>query len=203
MRTRGRRAGATLGVVLGLALLVGLVAAVAGRPSSVTGPVYTVAEVRAGLARQPTAWAGRTLLVRGVAAGSFWVTGPTTSEAYFCDPGSMAGHLRSCPLAAPHGGTVYLTLIDDSIRLNPGYPLFILPHRTTTTLILAVQPVASNPLIVLARRLPPLARFLPTQGHVPGGVSRLYRVRLRPTGSAPCAPLSFTCATGVLVDAQP
>ncbi len=199
MRTRRRRLPATMGVVLGLALLAGLVAAVTGRPSSPPGPVYTVAEVRAGLARQPAAWAGRTLLVRGVAAESFWATGPTTSMGQLCYLSPF-----TCPLIAPNGATVYLTLTNDSVRSNPRRAFFTMGVPTnTTTLLLAVQHITPNPLITFARRLPPLARFLPIQGQVPGGVAHLYRIRLRSAGSTPCAGFSFACATGVLVDAQP
>ncbi len=202
MRTGGRRAAATLGVVLGMALLAGLIAAVAGRPSS--GPVYTVAEVRAGLARQPAAWAGRTLLVRGSAAETFWATGPTSGEGHLCDPRFFGGHPQFCPLATPNGATVYLTLLDDSVHLNLRHPAFMLQQATMMALNLAVQPVAPNPLIALARRLPPFARFLPMQGQVPGGVSHLYRIRLQSAGSARCGrPSWFDCTTGVLVDAQP
>lgn len=57
--TRRRGPIAVALVVLGLALLAGLVAAVAGRPSSPAGPVYTVAQVRAGFTRQPAAVQGR------------------------------------------------------------------------------------------------------------------------------------------------
>ena len=109
-------------------------------------------------------------------------------------------------MVAPHGATVYLWLIDDSLqylRSHLSHPLFLAQPSDTTILVLAVQPVTPNPLIALARRLPPLARFLPIQGQVPGGVPHLYRIRLRSAGSTPCAGSSFTCATGVLVDAQP
>ena len=207
MRTGRRRAITTLGMVLGMALLAGLVAAVVGRPSSPAGPVYTVAQVRAGLARQPTAWAGRTVLVRGNATQTLWAIGSTTSgsyEVHLCDPRFFGGHPQFCPLAGPNGGTVYLTLIDTSVQLNLRHPVFILQQAKMMALNLAVQPVAPNPLIALARRLPPLARFLPMQGQVPGGVSHLYRIRLQSAGSARCAqPSAFDCATGVLVDAQP
>ncbi len=207
MRTRDRRAAATMGAVLGLALLAGLVAAVAGRPFSPAGPVYTVAEVRAGLARHPAAWAGRTLLVRGVAVESSWAIRSTISGVYefhLCDARSFGSHPSFCPLAGPNRTTVYLTLIDDSVQINPMYTPFILPQAKMITLNLAVQPITPNPLIALARRLPPLAGFLPMQGQVPGGVSHLYRIHLQSAGSARCArPSSFECATGVLVDAQP
>jgi len=110
-------------------------------------------------------------------------------------------------LIAPNGATVYLTLTNDSVRSNPNprRAFFMMGAPTnTTTLLLAVQPIAPNPLITFARRLPPLARFLSAQGQVPGGVSHLYRIHLRSAGSAPCAGLvPFTCAPGVLVNAQP
>jgi len=205
MRTGRRRAATTLGMVLGMALLAGLIVAIVGRPSSPAEPVYTVAQVRAGPARQPGAWTGRTLLVRGIVAESSWATGPTTAVGHACYMPSSRSPI-SCPLVAPHGATAYLWLIDDSVRsnLNLSSPFFMFHPPNTTTLILTVQPVVPNPLIALARRLPPLARFLPMQGQVPGGVSHLYRIRVRPAGSAPCTSLfPFTCATGVLVDAQP
>jgi hypothetical protein len=55
-----------LGAFLGLAQASGL-AAVALRGPLDQGPVYTVAQVQAQLWRQPGAWAGRTVRVRGVA----------------------------------------------------------------------------------------------------------------------------------------
>jgi hypothetical protein len=205
MGTGRRRAVATLGAVLGMALLAGLVAAVVGRPSSPAGPVYTVAQVRAGLARRPAAWAGRTALVRGAAVESAWATGPTIGEGMTCGARpSASGNSQSCPLVAPNGRTLYLRLVDDSTLPNLTRPFLMSQQDNRLTLLLAVQPIAPNPLIALARRLPPLARFLPMQGQVPGGVSHLYRIRLQPAGSAPCArPAAFNCATGVLVDAQP
>jgi len=195
MRTGRRRVAATLAVVLGMALLAGLVTAGARRPSSLAGPVYTVAQVRAGLARQPAAWAGRTLLVRGVAVESFWATGPATSAGHLCYLPSF-----TCPLVAPNGTTVYLAVIDDSVRPNPRHAFFMV--QNTTTLFLAVQPITPNPLIAFARRLPPLTRFLSAQEQVLGGVSHLYRIRLWSATSIPrCASFPFTCGTGVLVNA--
>ncbi len=213
MRTDRRRAAAILGVVVGMALLAGLVAAVAKRPSSPAGPVYTVAQVRAALARQPAAWVGRTVLVRGIAILSFWPIGSAGGSSVPCalPPGDLPAALHgpeSCPLAAPltapRGTTVYLRLVDDSARSDPRHPFFLLRPPNPLTLDLAVQPVTPNPLIAFARRLPPLARFLPVSGQVMGRVSHLYRVRLRLTSYAPCVHPSWsTCAAGVLVNAQP
>jgi len=197
MKTSRRRAAATLSLVLGVVLLV---AAVAARLSSPSEPVYTVAQVHAGLAHQPAAWVGRTVLVREVAFESSWI-GRSSGGGSWC-PGSIVGP-RSCPLAAPNGVTLYLKFVDDSGRLDPRRPFFIPPQANLLTLDLAMQPVAPNPLIALARRVPPLARFLPAPGQVPGGVSHLYRVHLRSAGTTSCNGFPFTCATGVLLDAQP
>jgi len=196
-------------LALGLVLVAGLVAAVVGRRAPER--VYTVAQVRAGLARQPAAWAGRTLLVRGIAAASSWDVGvgPGVNAIQFCGTRPIGSAPQPCelPLAAPNGPngagtTAYLTLVDASVRVDPIHPFFM--PRRVNALVLAVQPVTPNPLVALARRLPPLARFLPVPRQVPGGVSQLYRIRLRPAGSARCAsPFSFTCDIGVLVDAQP
>jgi len=188
-------------LALGVVLVAGLVAAAVGRRAP--AQAYTVAQVRAGLAQHPAAWVGRTVLVRGVAVESSWVTGPTSGEGHFCFGSSRS---QSCSLAAPNGATVYLTLIDDSVHPGPMRHIFFYrqPEMAMMTIDLTVQPVTPNPLIALARRLPPLARFLPMQGLIPGGVSHLYRIRLRSAGSARCGgPLPLTCTDGVLVDAQP
>jgi len=213
-RNRSRRGdrgtvGRVVLLALGLALVAGLVAAVIGR--RVPEQAYTVAQVRAGLARQPAAWVGRTVLVRGVAVESSWVIGLTIGTSTSCIVRSSAlGSSQSCPLAAPKPNrtTLYLTLVDDSVRLDQldlMRPLLPVSQQANPpSLVLAVRPVTPNPLIALARRLPPFARFFPTQGRVPGGVPHLYRIRLQPRGSAPCAnPFWFTCTDGVLVDAQP
>jgi hypothetical protein len=188
-------------LALGVVLVAGLVAAAVGRRAP--AQAYTVAQVRAGLAQHPAAWAGRTVLMRGVAVESSWVTGPTSGESHFCFGSSRS---QSCSLAAPNGATVYLTLIDDSVHPGPMRHIFFFrqPEMAMMTIDLTVQPVTPNPLIALARLLPSLAHFLPMQGLIPGGVSHLYRIRLRSAGSARCGgPLPLTCTDGVLVDAQP
>jgi hypothetical protein len=57
-------------LVAALALVLGAGGAAAIRTSQrADGPVYTVAEVQAHLERNPGAWVGRTLLVRGMVGG--------------------------------------------------------------------------------------------------------------------------------------
>lgn len=166
-----------------LALGLVLVAVVVGQYTPER--VYTVAQVRANLARQPAAWAGRTLLVRGVAGESSWAEG-SVGVVYPCNLRFIGDGTQSCPLVAPNGATVYVTLTDDSVQpdlVRPSSPFATSRPANPLTLVLAVQAVAPNPLIALARRLPPLARFLAMQGGEAGGVPHLYRIRLRPAGS--------------------
>jgi hypothetical protein len=189
-------------LMLGLVLVAGLVTAGVGRRAPAR--VYTVAQVRAGLARQPAAWIGQTVIVRGVAAEADFATRPRTSTGMNCQLTTLGSPLPcALPLTMPDGSTVYLTLIDNSASRQAN----MLP------LVLAVRPVpvVSNPLITFVRRLPALARLLPAPkkipDQVPGGVLRLYRIRLQPSGPISCAtPLRFACSNGVdgvLVDAQP
>jgi hypothetical protein len=55
-----------LGGLLGLLLAGGLAAVACRRPLD-TGPVYSVAQVQAGLADHPQAWVGRTVHLRAIA----------------------------------------------------------------------------------------------------------------------------------------
>ena len=98
-------------LALGLVLVAGLTIAVVGRraPRAPEG-VYTVAQVRAGLVRQPAAWAGRTVLVRGAAVLSFWRIGPAGGQSILCALPPPLHAQQFCPLAAPEGTTVYLGL---------------------------------------------------------------------------------------------
>jgi hypothetical protein len=73
-----RRLGLLAGLS-GLALATGL-AALAVRGQGDPGPVYTVALVQSHLERDPEAWLGRTLLVRGRIAGCPGVLTPAIQQ---------------------------------------------------------------------------------------------------------------------------
>ena len=83
---------APLVALLGLALLAALVA-VAAPHGSGGGPIYTVAQARAGLTRQPRAWVGRTVLVRGqlIVAGC---AGSCFGDAVLADTDDASKRLR-------------------------------------------------------------------------------------------------------------
>ena len=77
-----------LPALLIVAVVIALTAALlVGRAAAPGEPVYTVAQVTAGLAHRPGAWVGRTALVRGVAV-------------------PIAG--SSCPMAYPSCGGMML-----------------------------------------------------------------------------------------------
>src|SRR5437588_9921057 len=100
---------ALAGLVLagGLALVVSTVSTGVGA----FGPVYTVSELRAGLADHPRAWLGHTVLVRGVALGpacpphaSCVVAWPALVDAGATGPGS------SVPLSMGPGSSLLLSM---------------------------------------------------------------------------------------------
>jgi hypothetical protein len=78
------RSPVLLGALLCLLLAGGLAAVALVRPPA-HGPVYTVAQVQAQLARRPRAWTGRMLLVRGVAEVTVCVS-TTPDGPLLCAP---------------------------------------------------------------------------------------------------------------------
>src|SRR3954451_25087299 len=86
-----RTVALTIAVLLALALtaVVAFVFVVHSRAAA--GPVYTVTQVQAGLARHPQAWVGRTVLVRGAMLVWLAVSGRTGASALPCfGPCSMS-----------------------------------------------------------------------------------------------------------------
>src|SRR5437588_7823977 len=71
-----RTVALAIAVLLAVALAAGAVLVFVVHSPAAAGPVYTVAQVQAGLARHPQAWVGRTVLVRGTTLG--WVAASGT-----------------------------------------------------------------------------------------------------------------------------
>jgi hypothetical protein len=75
-------------LLLAFALLALLAAAaVAGRMAAPIGDVYTVAQVKAGMAAHPAAWVGRTVLVRAIAYPRSGSSCPNANP--YCDAVSL------------------------------------------------------------------------------------------------------------------
>jgi hypothetical protein len=87
--------------LLGLALASSVLLAVAAGSQVPHGPVYSVAQVQAGLAHSPGSWVGRTVWVRGVAWHCLgWAYGPClVRSALLSDPGVDGGLAVATPPA--------------------------------------------------------------------------------------------------------
>jgi len=165
----------------GLALLVGLVP-LAGATLPSRDHASTVDEVQAGLARQPAAWGGRTVLVQGAASSqgalvTCWrataPAAPLSVRALCPAPGTLT--LRLAPTSS-----WVVRLGSQSLRLT-GPPLILAQQggvapRAPTSLSALVAPLAQIPLrapLVAAVVSPPVA---------------LYRVRLLGPGRCDLPP---------------
>src|SRR5437763_623205 len=108
--------------VLAVALAgVGLVVAVVGVVLAVVtpaGPVYTVAQVAAGLTHQPRAWMGRTVTVRGTLAvvvdDNSGDPGAGT-QAGFCWP------VGTCRMGLPTDVPLHIFLLGPTPQRVPAY----------------------------------------------------------------------------------
>ena len=99
----------------GLALVVSTVSTGVGA----FGPVYTVSELRAGLAHNPHAWLGRTVLVRGVALGlglGLGLSCPSNASCVFAWPA-----LVDADATGPHSVL--------PLSIGPANPLLALLRR--------------------------------------------------------------------------
>jgi len=173
---------AALGVPLALALVLILVCTVgplAHRPAAT--PVLSMAEVAAGVARRPAAWAGRTILVSGRVmgyattrwagthwqAGEFWM--PTPCDAP-CPP-DMAG-------AYPPGTLFHLALVPDHPTRSGDWPFWVAyrpqPPTTPGAIVGALRRV---PIVGDLIPVPQTPFTSPTQ-FTQWGVPRIYRLQL-------------------------
>jgi hypothetical protein len=85
------------------------------------GPVYTVAQVQAGLAHHPQAWVGRTVRMRGVAWRCLgWAYGPCLIPSpILTDPGAYTGLGLTRRTATPLLAFVHaLPLVDRLVPLE-------------------------------------------------------------------------------------
>jgi hypothetical protein len=169
-------------LVMALAALVlagglALVVATSSKGAFALGPVYTVAQLRAGLADNPRAWIGRTLLVRGVAIGPIGLS---------CPPNA------SCPLAWP-------ALIDAGAGNGPTLPLVAVSVgrvlRIPSVSVGRVLPLSlgpADPLLALLRRLPLVGRLVPGPQVLRWGKPTIYRVQVQDVaGPSPNAALPY------------
>ncbi len=134
-------------VLAALALVVAIIMATGQRPTP-AGAVYTVAQVRAGLARNPRAWVGRTILVRGLVMRCRLVEG--------------------CVALPP--GIPRVGLVD-------GIPIIEMPRAAVLSQALPLQ-VGEDPFRSFLRLIPLLRRVVPTPRQLSPAQPTTYRVHL-------------------------
>ena len=210
---------AILGGLLVALTVGGLVAhsVAAARPA---GPVYTVAQVVAGMAHHPRAWYGHTVTVRGVAVLVEWaVQDQSEPDGYSCtEAGRCSLHVPTDrPLdvflvaAVPHKGAgVYSRLLMSlaaarSVQPSaPGAPpnLVVMALPKSAQLINALLPYVPRPILNALTQVPLIGRPLAQSATMQGSTPRLYRVRLRPLPSMPPGTRSIcdpACVDGELL----
>jgi hypothetical protein len=156
--------------LIGLALAVGLVVTIVAGGVA-TEPVYTIAQVRAGLAHHPAAWVGRSVLVWARVMADLPLAGVVP-------PGTIPGlHLQLEP-AWPHMSPV----------------LWVRPQSPAPW----IRPPHPAPWLAFLRRLPLLRRVLPGPQQGRWGVYTVYRVQILPPHRSRCAPTP--CGDALLLD---
>lgn len=176
-----------IGLILVALMLAGGAGVAIARGSGSFSQVYSVREVRAGIARHPSAWLGRTVLVRAIASGA-WL------PLAIGGPGSGSGFTvmwfyggRGRPL--PSTRTILPSaLLTDSSTQAPaaGLPLAF---------------GGEDPLLSFLRRLPWIGRFMPRPRSLNWGSPAIYHVRLQSAPAGSCG--HAICYEAVLLDAVP
>ena len=152
-------ARATIAMLVLLTLALGA-GAVAVQSQTVSGPVYTVAQLQAGFARHPRAWIGRSVLVRGNVS-RFAVT--TLCSSRGCQPQTQEWLVMETPPQVFRSG--------GQIRISHGPPqgLVLAPGPTVRLLDALVH-------------LPLVGRYLSDHylsDRLPNGVHHLRLVSAR------------------------
>jgi len=171
--------------ISGSLAVVGLMTAVAtmGQNLRTEARVYSVGEVKAGLVRRPTAWAGRVVLARGIvvtihhnlfgAGLALASVGPSQTTVLVPDLPTL-----------PHNQTALLS--------------YILNARTGAVLLLRPQP--ADPVVTALQRVPIMGKLFPRQRRMTNDAPAVYRLQiLAPQQSC----LRDQCADAVLLDATP
>ncbi len=156
-------------VLAALTLAVAIIMVMGHQPTS-AGAVYTVARVRAGLARNPQAWVGRTILVRGLVIRCRLVEG-----------------CIALPPGIPRVG-----LVD-------GIPIIEMPRAAVLSQALPLQ-VGEDPLRSFLRLIPLLRGVVPAPRQLSPAQPTTYRVRLIVETPCAVANSHTSCVVASLID---
>jgi len=158
-------------VLAALALVVAIIMATGQRPTP-AGAVYTVAQARAGLARNPRAWVGRTILVRALVIRCRLVEGCV-----------------ALPPGIPRVGFV------------DGIPIIEMPRAAVLSQALPLQ-VGEDPFRSFLRRIPLLHGVIPAPRQLSPAHPATYRVRLIVETPCAAANSHASCVVASLIDAE-
>jgi hypothetical protein len=196
----------------GITALIGLVLAVGLVVTIVAGgvapePIYTIAQVRAGLAHDRAAWVGRSVLVRArvmaalLGRGAFSLGVPLSDYVVTkgrWEPPRCITTSTGCP--SPLAGLIPPGTIPDlHLQLKPAWPhmspvLWVRPQSPAPW----IRPPHPAPWLAFLRRLPLLRRVLPGPQQGRWGVYTVYRVQILPPHRSRCAPTP--CGDALLLD---
>lgn len=172
--------------ITGVVLVAGL-ALVATRFTT-PAPVYTVAQVQAGLARDPGAWTGRTVLVRGeVDGGWFGFRLLNTRIGTKLTGGPMTvvvRHIMSSLLKARRAVTATIAPAIVPI-VSPALSLSDTAAPVSTKRLPLILG-APNPMLAWLRRLPLVGAAMPRPQLLHWGESGVYRVTIQAAPSQSC-----------------
>ncbi len=151
-----------LATVVGMTLTILVAVAISGTalfPRSVTSPVYTVMQVRDGLARNPSAWVGRTVRVRASVTGMAVGLGVAPNNGGTGQPPNL--------LDLPPGTYAWIVLGPDG-PVRDGSLAYYPDAR------LVVSPRAPDPFLTAIHRLPLVGGFIhvPYLGYAPADLAR-------------------------------
>ena len=158
-------------VLAALTLAVAIIMVV-GRQPTPAGAVYTIGQVRAGLARHPWAWVGRTILVRGLVIRCRLVEGCV-----------------ALPPGIPRVGLV------------AGIPIIEMPRAAVLSQALPLQ-VEEDPFRSFLRLIPLLRRVVPAPRQLSPIQPTTYRVRLIVETPCAVANSRMSCVVASHVDAE-
>ncbi len=159
-----------------------------------TGPIYTVAQVQAGLQYNPRTWSGRTILVRGRIMQADWVQGRSVMMTAIPNAAGPLGEPPRCmvtptgcpsPLTGvlPPTAVVHLRLVPATLcQADPCAALLIRPPGEQPTHDFVWEAL---------HRMPVIGRFVPpplSRPTVLWGPLLVYRLRVLTPHPPFCAP---------------
>jgi hypothetical protein len=199
-------------------LLVGALALALTRSSPPTGPVYTVAQVVAGMAQHPRAWYGHTVTVRAVAVLVEWAN--EQGGAYIGAGQAGCTEAAHCALRVPTNTWLSVFLVGQVPRGRAAYArlrtslaaaratepptqnaspptLVVLGLPQRIRLMNALWHVVPGAVVTALMQVPVIGYTLAPAASVQGGSPRLYRLHLWP-GRMAAGACSPTCPDGEL-----